>query len=170
MPKLKLKLDNKFNATLKAVTNDNLKDLKKLNLLLFPDVYYSPAFYKDVLASGFYSRLAYIDENPVGMVGCSIEVEEGDGEQFDLVIMTIGVLAQYRSEGVGSLMMRHILNVAAHDDRIRSIYLHVKVDNQLAIQFYQRFGFAVKELKKNYYVRMEPPDAYVMELKMKDAA
>ena len=129
MPNLKLKLDNKFNATLKAVTDGNVKDLKKLNLLLFPDVYYSPTFYKDVLASGFYSRLAYIGDHPVGMVGCSIEAQEGDGEQFNLAIMTIGVLAQYRSEGVGSLMMRHILNVATHDDRIRSIYLHVKVRN-----------------------------------------
>ena len=118
------KLKSNLSARSRLLTRDSLK---KLNLLLFPDVYYSPAFYKDVLASGFYSRLAYIDENPVGMIGCSIEVEEGDGEQFDLVIMTIGVLAQYRSEGVGSLMMRHILNVATHDDRIRSIYLHVKV-------------------------------------------
>jgi len=169
MPKLQLKVDNKLNASLRAVTEANLKDLKKLNLLLFPDIYYSPNFYKDVLASGFYSRLAYIEEAPVGMVCCSVEGRDVDEEQFDLIIMTIGVLAQYRSEGVGSVMMRHILSVAKHDDRIQSIYLHVKVDNELAIQFYERFGFAVKELKKNYYVRMEPPDAYVMELKLQES-
>ena len=127
MPKLQLKVDNKLNASLSAVTEANLKDLKKLNLLLFPDIYYSPNFYKDVVASGFYSRLAYIGEAPVGMVCCSVEGRDVDEEQFDLIIMTIGVLAQYRSEGVGSVMMRHILSVAKHDDRIQSIYLHVKV-------------------------------------------
>ena len=47
------------------------------------------------------------------------------------------------------------------------VHLFLQVDNELAIQFYKRFGFAVKELKKNYYVRMEPPDAYIMELMLK---
>lgn len=162
----KFKVDNRLNATLKAVNNDNLKDLKKLNLLLFPDIYCSPNFYKDVVTSGFYSRLAYLDERPVGIACCCLEKRDEE-ERSDLNLMTLGILAQYRSEGVGSLMMRQILNMAKHDDRIISVYLHVKVDNELAIQFYKRFGFAVKELKKNYYVRMEPPDAYIMELMLK---
>ena len=135
-----LKVDNKLNASLKSITEDNLKELKKLNLLLFPNIYFSPNFYKDVTVSGFYSRLAYIGETPVGVVCCSLEGPRDDGKQqqqqqpqqqpkqhFDLLVMTIGVLALYRSEGVGSLMMRHVLSVAKHDDRIESIYLHVKV-------------------------------------------
>lgn len=158
-----LKVDNRLNATLKAVNGDNLKDLKKLNLLLFSDIYCSPNFYKDVVDSGFYSRLAYVNERPVGIACCCLE-KRANGDKFDLNLMTIGVLAQFRSEGVGSLMMKQILSIAKHDDRIVSMYLHVKVDNDLAIEFYKRFGFAIRELKKNYYVRMEPPDAYIMEL------
>ena len=135
MPNGGLKVDNRFDARLRSITEDNLKDLKKLNLLLFPDVYYSPGFYKDVLSSGFYSRLAYVDDKPVGLVCCSLEKPGGnDGgvvviseTDYDLVIMTIGVLAQYRSEGIGSVMMRHILSVAKHDDRVRAVVLHVKV-------------------------------------------
>ena len=50
-----------------------------------------------------------------------------DGDKFDLNLMTIGVLAQFRSEGLGSLMMKQILSIANHDDRIVSVYLHVKV-------------------------------------------
>ena len=50
---------------------------------------------------------------------------------------------------------------------IEKAYNFFQVDNGLAIQFYKRFGFAVKELKKDYYVRMEPPDAYIMELMLK---
>ena len=46
----------------------------------------------------------------------------------------------------------------------------MQVDNELAIQFYQRFGFIVKELKKNYYVRMTPPDAYIMDLVLRPAS
>ena len=123
------KLDNKLNASLKAVNDENIKDLKKLNLLLFPDIYYSPSFYKDVIESGFYSRLAYLGDMPVGMVCCAVE-SRGTPEntkRYDLAVMVIGVLAQYRSEGVGSLMMRHVLSVAKHDDRLQSVYLNVKV-------------------------------------------
>ena len=139
----RLKVANKLNASLKSITEDNLKELKKLNLLLFPNIYFSPNFYKDVTVSGFYSRLAYIGETPVGVVCCSLEGPQQQQQQqqpqqqqlqqqqpkqkFDLLVMTIGVLALYRSEGVGSLMMRHVLNVANHDDRIQSVYLHVKV-------------------------------------------
>merc|ERR1739838_1035226 len=102
-----LKVDNKLNASLKSITEDNLKELKKLNLLLFPNIYFSPNFYKDVTVSGFYSRLAYLGEIPVGVVCCSLEGPRDDGklqqqqqpqqqlqqpkQHFDLLVMTIGV-------------------------------------------------------------------------------
>lgn len=44
-----------------------------------------------------------------------------------------------------------------------SIVRHVQVNNEGAIRFYEKFGFEIVEEKKNYYKRIEPADAYVLQ-------
>lgn len=44
---------------------------------------------------------------------------------------------------------------------------HVQVNNESAIEFYKKFGFEVVDLKKNYYKRIEPADAYVLQKNLK---
>jgi N-alpha-acetyltransferase 50 len=43
----------------------------------------------------------------------------------------------------------------------------VQVNNESAIEFYKKFGFEVVDLKKNYYKRIEPADAYVLQKNLK---
>ena len=43
---------------------------------------------------------------------------------------------------------------------VQSIYLHVQTSNTTAIEFYKKLGFETVELVRNYYRRIEPPDAY----------
>ena len=37
------------------------------------------------------------------------------------------------------------------------------MNNDDAIKFYENFGFQIVEEKKNYYKRIEPADAYVLQ-------
>ena len=37
------------------------------------------------------------------------------------------------------------------------------MNNEGAIKFYEKFGFEIVEEKKNYYKRIEPADAYVLQ-------
>ena len=53
---------------------------------------------------------------------------------------------------------------------IRSLlrcYRHVQVSNADAIAFYERFGFHIIERKDNYYKRIEPADAFVLQKNLK---
>lgn len=42
-------------------------------------------------------------------------------------------------------------------------FRHVQVNNEGAIKFYAKHGFEIVEEKKNYYKRIEPADAYVLQ-------
>lgn len=44
---------------------------------------------------------------------------------------------------------------------------HVQVNNESAIEFYKKFGFEIVETKKQYYKRIEPSDAYVLQKTIK---
>lgn len=45
-------------------------------------------------------------------------------------------------------------------------FSHVQVSNEGALAFYKKFGFEVIETSENYYKRIEPADAFVLEKKL----
>ena len=47
-----------------------------------------------------------------------------------------------------------------------SFSVYLQVNNESAISFYRNFGFDVVETKQNYYKRIEPADAFVLEKKI----
>uniref|UniRef100_A0A8C6PMW5 N-alpha-acetyltransferase 50 n=1 Tax=Nothobranchius furzeri TaxID=105023 RepID=A0A8C6PMW5_NOTFU len=101
------------------VTPHNIKQLKRLNQVIFP-VSYNDKFYKDVLEVGELAKL-------------------------------------------GTKMLNHVLTICEKDGTFDNIYLHVQISNESAIDFYQKFGFEIIETKKNYYKRIEPADAHVLQ-------
>lgn len=40
---------------------------------------------------------------------------------------------------------------------------HVQLNNEEAIHFYQKFGFKIAGTKEDYYKRIDPPHAYILE-------
>ena len=77
-----------------------------------------------------------------------------------LYIMTLGVLAPYRRLGIGSMLLHHILNESIKESTIRDVYLHVQVNNNEALRFYEKFGFQITGLVPQYYKTINPSAAY----------
>jgi len=146
-----------------SLTPNNLGTVRKLNSVLFP-IKYSDKFYQDVLSPDAeeFCKLVYYNDIPVGTVCCRFETV---GETTKLYLMTMGILAPYRSRGLGSQSLQHILTAAASQlkPNIGSIYLHVQVSNSAAKTFYERHGFKEIGVQKNYYKKIVPHDAWILE-------
>ncbi|KAF7992306.1 hypothetical protein HCN44_001631 [Aphidius gifuensis] len=141
------------------VTPHNIKQLKLLNQVVFP-VSYNEKFYKDVLEAGELAKLAYYNDIVVGAVCCRVDTSENSRR---LYIMTLGCLSPYRRLGIGTVMVQHVLNYVNKDANFDSIFLHVQVNNEGAIDFYKKFGFEIVATKNQYYKRITPPDAHVLQ-------
>lgn len=109
---------------------------------------------------------AYYNDIVVGAVCCRVDTSENSRR---LYIMTLGCLAPYRRLGIGTKMVEHVLNLVQKDGNFDSIFLHVQVNNEGAIDFYKKFGFDIVETKEHYYKRIEPADAHVLQKSLKSS-
>ncbi|KAK0195379.1 acyl-CoA N-acyltransferase [Armillaria mellea] len=152
-----------------SLTPNNLGTVRKLNSVLFP-IKYSEKFYNDILNPDYeeFCKLVYYNDVPVGTICCRLETK---GDQTLLYLMTMGILAPYRSRKLGSESLELVLRAAlSHNQpKIDKIYLHVQISNDEAKKFYERHGFQEAGIHKDYYKKIAPHDAWILE-KMVSAA
>ncbi|KAD5508454.1 hypothetical protein E3N88_16157 [Mikania micrantha] len=102
---------------------------------------------------------AYYSDIYVGSIACRLEKKEGGDVR--VYIMTLGVLAPYRGLGIGTKLLNHVLDLSSREN-IGEIYLHVQTNNEVAINFYKKFGFEITETIQYYHMNITPPDCYVV--------
>ena len=105
----------------------------------------------DELARNEFARL-YVLRLPgipvAGFCACWIVVDE-------LHINTIAVAAEHRGRGLGSALMRHIMQDVTEQGVIRAT-LEVRESNRAARQLYESLGFVAAGVRHGYYT--EPPE------------
>ncbi|KAF9501901.1 N-acetyltransferase NAT13 [Pleurotus eryngii] len=151
----------KARVSFASLTSNNLGTVRKLNSVLFP-IKYSEKFYQDILLPEVenFCKLVYYNDIPVGTVCCRLETKE---DRTSLYLMTMGILAPYRSKGLGSQSLELILKSASSHAKIDRVYLHVQVSNEGAKKFYEQHGFKLVGLQTNYYKKIVPHDAWILE-------
>ena len=153
-----------------------------INQACFP-VKYTDDFYKEIVAqkSMELSKFAYVNGSVVGAICCRVEPIPGSNRNR-LYIMTLGVLAAYRSFGVGSQLVESVLDFWKESNNnkdietpfqqamktVDEICLHVQTSNKDAMNFYiDKFGFVQGELVQNYYKRIDPPHCFMLYKKLR---
>ncbi len=66
-------------------------------------------------------------------------------------VVTVDVLPEARRSGLGSLLMDEC-EARLRQDGCRSVYLETAVDNEVALRFYKRLGYAVLKTIPRYYL------------------
>jgi len=164
--------------------------LRKINSVVLPIVY-SEKFYKDVLDANLedINKLIYYTDIPVGAICCRFDnlASTSKEKPATLVILTLTVLAPYRSQSLGTAMLTSALRACLHptipqapaasSDKpntrgqlvaaptrkvVNRAMVHVQAGNDDAKRFYGNLGFKEVEVIENYYSKMEPRGAILM--------
>lgn len=77
--------------------------------------------------------------------------------------MTLGVLANHRYLGYGAKILEKVIDDAVKMGT-RCIGLHVHIENRNALKFYDRWGFRVIGKVDDYYKKIAPNSAFILEL------
>lgn len=75
----------------------------------------------------------------------------------------------YRSRKIGSESLEHVLAAASAQTKpqITLISLHVQTSNADAKRFYERHGFVERGVQEDYYKKIEPRGAWILEREIK---
>ena len=86
----------------------------------------------------------------------------------DAQVMTVGVAADHRRRGVGTLLVADLVE-RARAARSRYVFLEVRAGDAGAQQLYRRAGFAPIGTRRRYY-QPDGEDAVVMRLQLRSGA
>ena len=104
--------------------------------------------------------VATVDEQVVGHLRLSVEPSP---RRSHVATFGVSVAAQARGRGVGSALMREMVNLCDNWLRVDRIELTVFTDNPSAIALYRKFGFIVEGTGKRFALRNgEYVDAHFM--------
>ncbi|OCF34217.1 acetyltransferase [Kwoniella heveanensis BCC8398] len=181
----------KVKVTLTSLTVNNAGTLRRINSVVIPIVY-SDKFYKEVRDPLLddVNKLIYYADIPVGAICCRFEnLAKSSKEPATLVILTLAILAPYRSLNLGTSLLLSTLRASLHPTtppppvpsdkqtntrsslvavpprvKVNRALAHVQVGNEDAKRFYERLGFKQVGVEENYYSKAEPKGAMIMVL------
>lgn len=118
-------------------------------------VAFSPSYYNALASGGLRSLELWSDDMLLGQVSWDPTDPAWEGKSY---LYSLAVDVRFRDEGRGTALMRRMLGEVTNN-----MILHVHSGNEEAIRFYKRLGFTKIHLVANFYPRLTPRDAWVME-------
>ena len=131
---------------MRDAAHSDIPDILTIEKQVFGTEAWSREVYESEFALLGYSRIyKVIEENNRIVAYFGIAIVDGT-----LDITTIAVTPSHQRKGLACLMMDEILKLA-RDYEAKTLMLDVKPENSAAIGLYQKYGFEVVGLRRNYY-------------------
>lgn len=131
----------------------NVKDVARIEAQCFSTEKWSEnLFFEEIGDPTKHYVVCYDDEKAVGFGGYAHILDEGH-------IMNIAVTEEYRKRGIGSEIMRELLQ-SGQRNGITSFTLEVRVGNVAAKKLYEKTGFHSVGIRKKYYPDKEDAEIY----------
>ena len=137
--------------TLKKASEDNIKEVLKIENLCFPDPWTEGMFFSSI-APGIDFTLLF-DRSEI--IGFSITDRRVIGENE---LHNIAITPSRRGKGLSKMLMDKIIS---DTETGTAIFLEVRAKNTVAEKLYKKYGFREIGVRKNYYKNPEE-DAVLM--------
>ena len=133
---------------------NDLEEAYKIELEVNP----SPWKYETFLSSFEIGHKGLICKNDNRMIGFIIFSPISP----EAHILSISVRNEMQSKGIGTMLLKSMLDQCKVMN-YKKIFLEVRVSNEKAINFYEKFGFSKDAIRNNYYTD-NSEDALLMSL------
>jgi ribosomal-protein-alanine N-acetyltransferase len=121
----------------------DIPEILQIERLSFSWPWSAAAFAQEVQKQYAFSRVAVSREKVVGYICVNIIFD-------DCHILNLAIHPDFRRQAVGTVLMEEALN-KSREKGCRFFYLEVRLSNGGARVFYERFGFKVAGMRKQYY-------------------
>lgn len=148
-----------MNYSIRPMKFSDIEEVYKIEHQVFPNPWPRSFFENDLQKHHIVALVADKDN-------CIIGYGIADCVAEELHITNIAVDPQYQHQGVGTRILCEIEKIGIERNCI-SVYLEVRVTNNVAMDFYKKFGYQALYIRKNYY--LDGTDAYVMAKELKEA-
>ena len=130
---------------IRRMTEADLPAVLELENKLFPASPWPERQFLYELNGNPYAAIYLIEQDSViaGYVDLWIMFEQAE-------IADIGVAAEYQNKGLGSRLMKYVINEAIKAG-CENLTLEVRVSNAPAIALYEKYGFINVAVRKHYY-------------------
>lgn len=146
-------VDVKEVTSFEFTTTETMEEVRTILNICLP-IPYSDPYFQSIRNNEITSLEARMDNLLVGQVSWGIDKVTGKIYVYSLV-----VLSKYRGEGIGTKLMKRLLCECSNS----TIFLHVHSVNKFALSFYEKLGFKVKSAVPNFYRRLSPSVALLLE-------
>ena len=127
--------------------------LNRDNLSSFGDEFIVLKHIKEEIYNNPFAKIFvyFVDNKIVGYIYYSVIYDRIELNQIE-------VLFEYRNKGIATILMERLLEESL------DITLEVRIDNEIAINLYRKFGFEKVAIRKGYYNGV---DGILMERRVK---
>ncbi len=115
------------------------------------------AFYQEIYKQYAMCRVAESKGRVAGYICVNVVLDECH-------LLNLAVHPDFRRRGIATMLVEDMLKEAKSKD-CRFVYLEVRISNAGAKAFYERFGFGIAGIRKNYYT-FPIEDAIILVLKV----
>ncbi|KJY01121.1 putative gnat family protein [Zymoseptoria brevis] len=173
------------NVEIRACKKEDIASLKNLTSLLLP-IPYQDRFYREIIEDPLTNNITLVatwHDNPIakdrdkgrliGAIRCRLlpefrstipQSESDDGPM--LYLSTLVLLSPYRQHGIATQLLQILTQRAVNAYGVRSVGAHVWEANAEGLEWYRKRGFREVGREEDYYRKLNPSTAVVMQRKV----
>ncbi len=129
---------------IREIYPDDIPEIIGIERLSFSTPWSESSFYSEIYNKYSIARVAELNGIIAGYISARHIADECH-------LLNMAVRPDYRRYGIATMLLKNIIE-KLRDSGCRFFFLEVRESNYAARRLYEKFGFKIIDLRKNYYV------------------